>query len=106
MAPQGLYATETEGLTIEECVFDHNGFIKDSEMTGFRHHIYLWEAKNTVIRNNVFSRESYLAVKVRSDHTDGGKNLSIRDNVFFETKRAIWIGGDPLDGDPKGAGPR
>ena len=54
---QGLYVEQTDGLTIEENVFDHNGWIdsvKGSEPSMFRHNVYVQNGcTGVVFRGNI-----------------------------------------------------
>jgi len=76
---QGIYAKDVEGLTIEECLIDHNGWnesIAAANPTTFNHNMYL-STTNTgvVVRNNISLRASATGCQARS----GGEILG---NIF------------------------
>lgn len=94
--PQGFSATDFAGLRLTENIFDHNGWLEGhpEQRTVFRHQAYLQHMKDVLIEGNVFSRESFLALKVRSDHPDLSSDIVIRDNLFVDNLLPIEVGGD------------
>lgn len=67
---QGVYANEVQGLLIEECVFDHNGWndaVAGAGRTTFNHNMYL-STLNTgvVVRHNLSVRASATGCQARS----------------------------------------
>ena len=89
---QGLYASGTDGLLIEENVFDRNGWRRDidgSEPTWYRHNIYIQNLNtDVVLRGNIVAR------------TDGAHMRSggiVEDNLFLRNaiQIAFGIGGYP-----------
>ncbi len=94
----GFYASETDGILIEDCLFDHNGYDEDIEGGGanmFNHNIYLQYdcSSATIIRNNILARGSAHGVQLR-----GGGICS--DNLFIRNSVNLNIGGEdtPYDG--------
>jgi chitodextrinase len=94
----GFYASETDGILIEDCLFDHNGYDEDVEGGGanmFNHNIYLQYdcSAATIIRNNILARGSAHGVQLR-----GGGTCS--DNIFIQNSVNLNIGGsgEPHDG--------
>lgn len=86
---QGLYAEGLDGLTIENCVFDHNGFNegRNAEPTIFNHNLYIQNGtENVVVRGNIISNASSHGVQLRP----GG---IIEDNLFISNPLAILLGG-------------
>jgi hypothetical protein len=78
---QGMYATKVNGLTLEENVFDHNGW--NSQVSGggasaLSHNAYLAsDNSNVVVKGNVFSDASSHGLQARA----GGV---IQDNLFLD----------------------
>lgn len=69
--PQGYYASETHGILVEECVFDHNGWseaFEDSNANMYNHNIYLSTSNYgpIVIRGNILSRGAAHGLQLRS----------------------------------------
>ncbi len=94
----GFYASETDSLLIEDCLFDHNGWTEAIESGGpnmFNHNVYLQYdcSSTTIIRNNILARASAHGVQLR-----GGGICS--DNLFIQNSVNLNIGGvsAPLDG--------
>lgn len=82
---QGLYASSINGLTIENSVFDHNGWNLDmgAEPTIFNRNAYIqYTNSNVVTMNNIFMRGASTGIQMRS----GGiliNNLFIANPVSF-----------------------
>jgi len=61
---QGIYVEKVDGLLIEECVFDHNGWnedIPESEATMFNHNMNIQfdnTGNNVVVKGNIVARGS------------------------------------------------
>ncbi len=86
---QGLYASgTTNGLTIEENVFDHNGWkegVAGAEKTQFNHNMYInYGAQNVVIRNNISTRASLRGILSRGGGIITG-NVTARNAQGIET---------------------
>ena len=66
---QGLYAAETDGLLIEGCVFDHNGWsetVPGANPTIFNHNVYIQTTStNVTVRNNLIMNASSHAIQLR-----------------------------------------
>lgn len=88
---QGIYAENVDGMLIEECVFDHNGWrpeVAGAVPTIFRHDIYMQgNTANVVIRGNVIARAGSHGLQARS----GG---DIRGNLFFANPINMLVGND------------
>jgi len=67
--PQGIIAGETDGLLIEECVIDHNGWLESVTGAGptmFRHNLYLGQScTNVVTRGNIVARAASTGISQR-----------------------------------------
>ncbi|WGL15248.1 DUF5011 domain-containing protein [Microbulbifer bruguierae] len=66
---QGIYIQETEGVTIEENIFDHNGWhesLSGAQATKFNHSIYIQgDNLDVQIKNNIISRSSSHGMQLR-----------------------------------------
>lgn len=120
---QGVFAKETEDLTMEECLFDHNGWIEDvagGESTKFNHNIYIQNGtRGTVVKNSIIMRGSSHGMQLRgggiaennflyrnpisiligggTTPDEGGVTGTIKDNVIYK-------GVDMDSGEPRGWG--
>jgi hypothetical protein len=85
---QGIFASGTDGLLLEENVFDRNGWrddVKGSEPTWFRHNVYLQNLNTGVVfRGNVVARTD--GVQARS----GG---IFEDNLLLRNAIGVILGG-------------
>lgn len=101
---QGLYASGVDNLLIEENLFDHNGWVIQSKTSGrhhaegqatlYNHNMYINSSNNIKIHNNLIFRAASMGIKMRSDEEGASKNISIKNNVFFEGEIGISIGGN------------
>jgi hypothetical protein len=97
--PSGIYTDHGEGLTIEESLWDHNGWNADIDGAGanmYNHNMYISERDNAgnkvVIRDNIVTRGS--------SHGIHGRPGGLYENNFF-ARNAIGLqmgyhGGDAL----------
>jgi hypothetical protein len=88
--PQGLYAYAVNGLLIEECLFDHNGWNSSVSGAGadmFSHNVYI-DNGNTgvVVRGNIIANASSHGMQLRP----GGLVLN---NLFVRNSIALSVGG-------------
>ena len=86
---QGIYSQSIDGLTIENCVIDHNGYndAQNAPATIYNHNMYINNGtKNVVVRNNIISNASSHGIQLRP----GGV---VEDNLFLSNPIAILIGG-------------
>ncbi len=87
---QGIFCSGVEGLTIEECLFDHNGWSDahpQAVQTMFNHNVYIQTGgRDTIFRGNISARASSHGIQARC----GGL---VADNLFFECPLAILLGG-------------
>jgi hypothetical protein len=78
---QGLYATKVNGLTLEENVFDHNGWnsqVSGAGATALSHNAYIAaDCANVVVRGNVFADAASHGLQARA----GGE---VKDNLFVD----------------------
>jgi len=86
---QGIYVDGVDGLLIEQCLFDHNGWNPDAPgavATIYRHNVYLQgNTSNMIVRGNIIARGGSHGLQARS----GGV---IRDNVFLGNSINMLIG--------------
>ncbi len=88
---QGLYSSKVNGLLVEECLFDQNGWNPDAASGGvptiYNHNLYVQTSnQNVTIRKNIITRASSHGLQLRCGGTVTG-------NVFSENSIAILLGG-------------
>ena len=91
----GLYLKLADGVTINECLFDHNGWDEDvpqSVRRGRNHNIYFSNCTNLTIHGNIIARESYLALKIRCEVEGLTRNVQVTDNLFIECAYPMDMG--------------
>ncbi|XAL98716.1 right-handed parallel beta-helix repeat-containing protein [Phycisphaeraceae bacterium D3-23] len=91
----GLYLKLADGVTINECLFDHNGWDEDvpeSVRRGRNHNIYFSNCKNITVHGNIIARESYLALKIRCEVEGLTRNVEVTDNLFLECAYPMDMG--------------
>jgi hypothetical protein len=112
---QGLYADKVDGLTIENCVFDHNGW--NEKVPGaipniFRHNIYIsHDTSGVKVRGNVIANGASHGMQMRAGGVCEG-NLFINNAIhaFMGGEEAVFrgnviVGGRDIDGKtPRGYG--
>jgi hypothetical protein len=92
---QGAHIKEVDGLVIEECVFDRNGwspFVAKANPTIFNHNVYLKECKKVVVVRSAFCRASSFGFKISSDKKGGADNQVLEDNLFVGNANGITFG--------------
>lgn len=89
--PSNIYAAGTNGLLIEENVFDHGGWHPTAKGAGanmYNHNLYLQHNNNgqrLVVRNNIVTRASSHGIQARA----GG---IVDDNFFARNAISVLIG--------------
>ena len=94
--PSGMYASHVDGLTIEENLFDHNGWNEEVETacaTMYNHNFYL-NADDLVLRDNLIARASSMGIKMRSDSSGDAQGLLFEGNFFVDGEIGLGIGGN------------
>jgi len=90
---QGLYATRVDGLLIEECVFDRNGWnpsVSGADPTIFNHNIYIQTSCSKLnVRDNIISEASSHGVQARP----GG---NITGNLFYRNSISLLLGNEEM----------
>jgi fibronectin type 3 domain-containing protein len=103
---EGLYAQQINGLTLDQNIFDHDGWnsqVSGGGPTGYNHDAYLHSSNNgVVVTNNIFADASSVGLQARS----GGivdNNLFINDPyglsfglVNGSTTRAGGVSGEVI----------
>jgi hypothetical protein len=91
---QGFYDAGTDGITIEDNVFWHNGWKLGASRddgpsaggpTMFRHSIYTQTDTSALVRRNVFADPAATGASVRGD-------VTLSENVFLDNPMAIFAG--------------
>jgi hypothetical protein len=85
---QGLFASDLDGLIIENCVFDSNGFSTERgvQPTWFNHNAYIQhKCLNVVVKNNIFARGAATGIQLRP----GGV---LQDNLFIKNPVSFMLG--------------
>ncbi len=95
--PSGLYSSHVHRLTIEDNVFDHNGWNPEDEPTAcatiYNHNLYV-NGTDMVVRGNLLARASSIHIKFRSDTSGDMQGLLVEDNFFIEGEIGISLGGN------------
>ena len=112
---QGLYADKVDGLTVEDCVFDHNGWnekVHGAPANLFRHNIYISHDTSDVrVTGNVIANGASHGLQMRSGGLCEG-NLFI-DNAIHAVlageeatfRGNVLLGGRDIDAsNPRGFG--
>ncbi|WP_460804545.1 immunoglobulin-like domain-containing protein [Microbulbifer agarilyticus] len=96
---QGMYLAQTDGVLIEENIFDHNGWhaeLAGAQATKFNHSVYIQKGNVGVeVHNNIISRSSSHGMQLRP----GGEILG---NFLIRNPISILLGLND-DGDDDGA---
>ena len=84
---QGLYASQTDGLVIDNCLFDHNGWGPGATPNIFRHNIYIADDNtNVIVRNCLISNGGSHGLQMRSGGIVDG-------NIFSRNAISLHCGG-------------
>jgi hypothetical protein len=105
---QGMY-TKHASIYLEENLFDHNGWYKQSyvslndqaegQATFFNHNTYFTETDNTIFKRNLFLRASSIGNKFTANSPEGGdeitaRNVLVNNNTFVRGEIGISMGGN------------
>lgn len=101
---QGLYIEGVDGVTVEENVFDHNGWNTSASLAGkanptiYNHNLYIQATCNNVtIRGNSSSRAASHGIQALAGGTVTG-------NIVFGNPVGLSYGSMPDEWDPKAGG--
>jgi hypothetical protein len=86
---QGMYISGTHGITVEDNVFDHNGWnekIPGAGATIYGHNVYFWSDNNNVVfKNNISANAGSHGLQARS----GGDIIG---NLFLDDPIGMVLG--------------
>lgn len=97
--PSGIYASGIDGLLIEECVFDHNGWnerFDDTKANMYNHNMYLQYnnvGNGVVVRGNIVTRASSHGIQGRP----GGL---YEDNLIVQNSIGLLLGYQEIELQP------
>ena len=89
---QGLWMKDIDGLTVEENIFNHNGWLEGQNRSIFAHNTYLFEVNDLTFRGNVVANASSKGLNLPSDQVDGVTNVVIEDNLFVGNNLDLTLG--------------
>ncbi|MBN1757383.1 MAG: hypothetical protein JW863_03640 [Chitinispirillaceae bacterium] len=101
---QGLY-TNNVSMLLEENVFDHNGWYKqsinsdndqsDGQATIYNHNTYFSLSHDVTFRGNIFLRASSIGNKWTANNGEASAcNIAIENNLYVEGEIGISMGGN------------
>ncbi len=99
----GFYTSHVDGLLVEGCIFDHNGWLiqgtgdnsqEGGAATMFNHNTYFFECEYIVVRENMFLRASSIGNKMCCDNPDSSTGILFDNNLYVEGEIGISIGGN------------
>ncbi len=100
---QGLYTANLDSFLLEENIFDHNGWYRQSNSGGpsqgqgtiYNHNTYFAESQNTTFTGNSFHRPSSIGTKWTSNSaTTKVENITITNNLYNDCEVALSVGGN------------
>jgi hypothetical protein len=76
-----MYTEAVDGMLVDECVFDHNGWhatVPEAESTIFNHNFYLNKTgKNLTVRNTITARGAATGIQMRGNPMHSINNLAL-----------------------------
>lgn len=96
----GMYFKLADGVTLSECIIDHNGWDEDvpqSVRRGRNHNVYFSDCTNITVTGCIFARESYLALKIRSERERHCQNVTVSNNLFLQCAFPLDFGANGSD---------
>lgn len=102
---QGLFASNVNGIILEENIFDHNGWYKqsinsdnskeDGQATMFNHNIYFADNHNVTFSSNSFFRTSSIGTKWTANNGEGSSTgLTLTNNLYYDYEVGVSMGGN------------
>lgn len=93
---QGLFSNDVNGLLVEECVFDHNGWSETAlvggEATPYNHNLYIQGGvENFKVINNIIINGSSHGVSSNAHGTALDNGSMIEDNLFIRNSYNIFM---------------
>ncbi|WP_299618029.1 Ig-like domain-containing protein [uncultured Tenacibaculum sp.] len=105
----GIFTNQVNDITLEENIFDHNGWYQKSlagnndqnggQATIFNHNLYFSSVKNTVFDGNSFYRPSSIGTKFTANKGEGSStDITITNNFYYDCEIGISLGGNVRTG--------
>lgn len=105
---QGMFSTRTSYIVLEENIFDHNGWYKQSyisyndqaegQATIFNHNTYFANTHHITFKNNSFYRPSSIGTKWTANKGEASSsNLTLVNNLFHDCEVGISLGGNKTE---------
>lgn len=101
---QGMFGSNLDNCLLEENVFDHNGWYKqtndynnpsEGQATIFNHNTYFQDTRNVIFRDNAFYRPSSIGTKWTANNGENSSSeITITNNLFYDHEVGISIGGN------------
>ena len=102
---QGMFATNATHVTLEDNIFDHNGWYKqsinsdnsrvDGQANFFNHNTYFANMHDVLFQENSFYRSSSIGTKWTANSGEASStNLDIINNFYHDGEIGISIGGN------------
>lgn len=108
--PSGIYTQNLKQMLIEECIFDHCGWLiqqttsdptvrSQGQATYWNHSTYISTCTNTTIRHTTSLRPSSIHYKFTSNATDGTNTIKVEDTTvhdcfFYDGEVIVSAGGN------------
>jgi hypothetical protein len=90
---QGFYIVGVDGMLVDECLIDHNGWLPNvagTHSTIFNHNFYLVPSStNVLIRNSITSRASATGIQMRGRNMNSFNNLSLNNPLGITAGHAM-----------------
>ena len=82
----GFYSSMTDGMLLEDNIFDHNGWNEKLAPSGTSHNIYFWEStRNPIVRGNIIANGGQHGLQARGGGT-------IENNLFIRNPIHLLVG--------------
>ncbi|MFN5943458.1 MAG: hypothetical protein ACK46I_00080 [Phycisphaerae bacterium] len=90
---QGFYVVGVNGMLVDECLVDHNGWLPNvtgTHSTIFNHNFYLVPScTNVLVRNTITSRASATGIQMRGRNMNSFNNLSLKNPLGITAGHAM-----------------
>lgn len=88
-----IFMSNLDGLTIDECVFDHNGWsetVPDRPSNMYNHNMYLvYTCRNVVVKNTISSRAAATGIQMRGQSMHSFNNLALKNPLGITSGHAM-----------------
>lgn len=89
----GIFTSSVDGLTIDECVFDHNGWsetVPDRPSNMYNHNMYLvYSCNNVVVKNTITARAAATGIQMRGQAMHAFNNLALKNPLGITSGHAM-----------------